>query len=228
MLQQWVVRGLTSAAILVTLAAPSAAASVLALDSTISVATGVQGGGTWGWEFIVSAPVVVDGLGFLDLGADGLGTSHQVGLWDGTSSALLASTTVTSGSTLVASADASGDWRFESVAPIVLGPGVYIIGAYYPVGPFGGTALDGGLASATVITTIPEVSFVTSRGSAGAFGIPGALGGTYAPGVFGPTFSVARSVTPVPEPGSLMLLGVGGLACAARRARDRSGRSKRG
>src|SRR4051812_33929566 len=80
-----------------------------------------------GWQFSVDAPITIDGLGLFDVNPAGLAESHQVGIWDN-SGTLLASTTVTSGSTFITSASNAGDWLFADIAPIVLVPGTYVTG----------------------------------------------------------------------------------------------------
>src|SRR5258708_4669822 len=105
-------------AIGVVLATASVAqASTLALDVT----TGGQdfSVGSFpnvGWQFSVHSPITVDGLGIFDFDPAGLGDSHQVGLWDNAGT-LLAQTTVTTGSTMISSVSAAGDWLFQSIAP---------------------------------------------------------------------------------------------------------------
>ena len=101
-------------------AATSASANPIALDVTSDTTAFSVGGFTnVGWQFSVNAPITIDGLGLFDFGGDGLSLSHQVGLWDN-SGTLLAQTTVTNGSTPVASLSNAGDWLFESITPIIL------------------------------------------------------------------------------------------------------------
>ena len=217
----WVTRGLTMAALVMITVAPGAA-STLALDSTRSISSSLEGNGTWGWQFTVLSPIVVDGLGVFDRDADGLATEHAVGLWRESSAALLVWTTVTTSSALVASTSAAGAWRVETVSPVTLTPGSYVIGAYYPAAP-SGLALDGGVRNAT-ISTMPEIAFGVARGSAGSFGMPGFLFNNYSPGVFGPNFTATRAVPPVPEPTTLTLLALVGLGALASRGRRRPSR----
>ena len=74
----------------------------LALDSTSGSNNAAGGHSTVGWSFSVLSSLDVDGLGFFDFESNGLLAPHQVGLWD-SGGTLLASATVTSGSTVVAS-----------------------------------------------------------------------------------------------------------------------------
>jgi hypothetical protein len=162
-----------------------------------------------GWQFSVSAPITIDGLGLFDVNPSGFGETHQVGLWDN-SGTLLASATVTSGSTLVNSVSNSGDWLFENIAPVLLAPGTYVTGAFFA------TSADSVMASAT-ITTIPQISFLASRASMeGAFAEPGVYG-LVEPGVFAANVRVQTAA--VPEPTTLALIGTGLVAVRARRRR---------
>src|SRR5437660_1734543 len=123
---RWVV----AAAMLLATATVSSA-STLGLDVTSD--TQVFAPGVFhniGWQFSVNAPITIDALGLFDVNPAGLAENHQVGIWDN-SGTLLAQTTVTNGSTLVASASNAGDWLFADIAPIVLLPGTYVTGAFF-------------------------------------------------------------------------------------------------
>ena len=158
-----------------------------------------------GWQFTVSSPILVNGLGVFDVGANGLSESHITGLWDN-GGTLLATTSVSSASTPVASASAAGDWLFNSIAPVLLAPGTYVVGAYYATGA------DFVMANAT-ITTAPQITFAASRASSN--GVPAEPGvyGLVEPGVFGPGIEI-QSVSSVPDHGStlaLLCMSVAGL-----------------
>ncbi len=162
----------------------TSSAGTIALDVTSD--TMVFATGTFnnvGWQFTVNAPILVDGLGVFDVGSNGLTESHQL------------------------SASNTGDWLFNSIAPVLLLPGTYVTGAFYA------TRADQVMANAT-ITTVPEVSFAASRASNDAgFAEPGVYG-LVQPGVFGPNFSIVTGVSSVPDEGNtfaLLMIGAAGL-----------------
>src|ERR1700739_3790758 len=73
---------------------------------------------TLGWEFTLSLPLTVTGLGYFD-GDDGLTDSHPVGIWD-SSGDLILEATVPSGLTNLVDS-----FEVVPITPVTLGPGTY-------------------------------------------------------------------------------------------------------
>lgn len=201
-------------AILFCCLAPQASAGVIALDLT---ATGTLfscanpgSGCTAGWTFYVNSPILVDALGFWDQDANGLANSHPVGLWT-SSGSLLASATVTSASTPVASAVSTGQWLFTSIAPTSLTTGDYVIGAFYSDGS---ADFAQGVASASTISLITFVNAVDGFG--GSLALPTGAYPGYNAGFFGPNLEIA---TPEPTGAVLLATGFGALILYSRRKR---------
>ena len=192
----------------------------LAIDFTGGSDIAAGGNATVGWSFTVLSSVDVDGLGFFDFESNGLLSSHQVGLWN-SSGTLLASATVTSGSTVVASTSLNGQWLFESIAPVTLNSGeTYTVGA--ELFPGGDRAF-----SQTLATLDSNVNFGIDdlvSPSAG-FAKPTLTGSLLGNGYFGPNFTYTSGGggggSAVPEPSSILLLGLGtafaGVGAARRR-----------
>ena len=84
------------------------------------------GGFSWtlGYEFIPAVDIEVTDLGFFDLGADGLGGTHEVALWDANGN-LISSTFVSTSDPIV------GFYRFSSISPVQLSGGnSYVVGSH--------------------------------------------------------------------------------------------------
>lgn len=193
---------------------PAAQAAVVGVDFSDGILFSVGTFNNVGWSFQVTSSVAVDGLGVFDEVPEGLVNPHTVGLWDA-SGHLLRQTTVTNAGAAQASASGLGHWLFEDVPLITLGAGSYVIGAFYA-----DSDLDSVPAFATDLTLAANILYLTSRASTGTgFAEPGVYGAAL-PGVFGPNFRIA-SITEVPEPASLALIGWGLAAAAAVRRRQR-------
>jgi len=122
--------------------------------------------------------------------SDGLRTSHAVGLWSN-AGVLLTSAFITNVSSPVASTSALGRWLFEDVAPVLLLPGDYLIGA-----SFFEDSLDRIVSSATV-TTISQVTYEGSRFGLG-FGPPSPMPGEA--GISAQRLAFCRWSLPNPAP----------------------------
>jgi hypothetical protein len=195
-------------------AVPAVASPVISpiVDFTGGIASFSSDGFTWGFEFSVPVALEVDGLGFWDEGADGLSVSHDVGLWD-VSSNLLAQVTVDNTANPFISSSSDGQWLFTFISPIVLPAGSYFVGAYFPDGS---DALRQGILSDFLnIFTFAGVTYLSperSPGSSGALSVPtlNQVSNGIPNGLFGPNLlALSPGPTPVPEPGSLLLIGVG-------------------
>ena len=188
----------------IALAAPVSALSFLAF--------GVSGNNavTVGWGFTVVSPIEVTDLGYYDIGGDGLTASHDVAIWTSGGTPLLTATVPAGvGATLV------DGFRYTPIAPSVLNPGDYIIGAYNPANTDGYVALAAGL------TVDPRI--IRRRGVFGDTG--GSLGFVTGdpgsdPSVYGPGFRIDA----VPEPSILLLLGASLAVAGYRRQRTPTNR----
>jgi len=198
-------RALCAASLLALGLACEPAQAGLVLDLTPGGGPAVCGGcgdvsgTTYGWGFSVKSPITVNGIGLWDANSDGFGgQQYQAGLWTG-AGALLAGATISDASTPVASAAADGRWMFESIAPVKLGAGDYLIGSVFhnsdPIAEILGPFITDPRISLTGGAQGPGPDGGFSAPTAG-FGIP----------IFGPTL---RTPTSVPEPETAPLLLVG-------------------
>ena len=196
----------------------SAKASTLGVDVASGFQAQVSGPMTIGWEFSVSASngIVVDGLAFWDAYGPGffLEQTFPVGLWEASTGTLLRDTIITSDSTLEPSLAVDGDWRVNSVSPLLLAPGLYRIGAFLP---FEGA--NPVIITEATLSTAPGVSVVRYlRHVSPTLAMPDIAPALPDRTFFGPTFTF----TLVPEPDALLLLIMGfavfGVAYAVRRA----------
>ena len=164
-----------------------------------------------GYRFTVNSNISVSSLGFYDSFGDGFNASHEVGIYS-TGGTLLASVTLASGSvhSLI------GDFRYGSLGSslsLLAGLDYYIVGT---------TLNDDWVFQASNIVTVPEVSYVASYFTSPS----GVAGGTiHFPNALASdreymtvNFLIEQGAA-IPEPGTLVLLGAGLLALAARRRR---------
>lgn len=168
-----------------------------------------------GWQFTVGPnPILISDLGFCDFGQDGLATVHQVGIWSQSDQALLATTTIPSGT----AAPLQGFFRYEPLgSSLLLSPGtVYVAGAFDPgldahvwdvfLPGFGGPEVNGFSVTSPILLGPPG----TARGApASSFVFPGftTIPNDTRSALMGPNFLF----TVVPEPSSLCL-AVGAVA----------------
>ena len=152
--------------------------------------------GTDGWEFVPNMDIKVTTLGYYDDGANGLLTSHPVGIFNTATQALITpSVAINSASTL------DGLFRFEPIAPVLLNAGQSYTVAGASVAPFDPLVFN---PSGRVFA--PELRFVGYRvGFGNSFAFPTQMqsNNLFASSNF--QFEPA----PVPVPASLLLFGSG-------------------
>ncbi|KPK47501.1 MAG: hypothetical protein AMK72_08370 [Planctomycetes bacterium SM23_25] len=187
-------------------------------------------GSTVGWSFTVETAIEVSSLGLYDSGLDGLSQPHLVGIWD-EGEQLLTSSEIPAGdgNPLV------GGYRYSPIQPILLTTGhTYVIGATVPLGVPSTVTVELGdpiVPDLYPFHNVEPGSVLTAsqiklaRASLASWGDAGPLG-SMGPGVLnfpdevvdgGYFFAPNFRFTPIPEPGSLVILAVGWVAALSRR-----------
>jgi MYXO-CTERM domain-containing protein len=201
--------------VLAALAGTASLASAQAVNgftggSQFGIFFGNSTGDVVGWQFTVNEDIFVTGLGVWNqdtqAGLEGLTSDHRVGIWDlGTGNLLVEGTAGPGGNVI-------GAWTYTSVADTTLSVGsTYVIGAMYSA-----TDGDSYISSASSVSMDPTINFGGGRSPlAGDLGfvLPETFGGATSLGRFGPNFTFR----PVPTPGAMAVLGLGGLVAARRR-----------
>ncbi len=167
--------------------------------------------GMYGWNFWLLEPVVVTGVGWYDVGRDGLLNSHEIGLWQGSLydyTGLVFSATVPAGTV----APLEGDWRkVDFNVSLTLKPGFYVVGGTFH-GP-GDDTVDYVSGFTGELTVDPRV--FTSPSDIHTIEPFFAVGGGFRPPdqgalLYGAEFGPTLFVEPVPEapPSTFIALGL--------------------
>lgn len=181
----------------------------------ISFTPGVIGGnedfaGTVGWDFRLERSLVVGSLGFYDAEDPGLLSSHEVGIFDATSRALLVRGTIPAGT----AAPLYNGFRWLPIPSVTLPAGSYVIAAVLP--GTGASSFDPFMALATDPVLIPGVVLngkaLSGAASPAALVFPDGDEDSFA-GFFGPNFAEV--------PGPLPLAGAATALAWSRRLRRR-------
>ena len=160
---------------------------------------------TMGWGLTLTQSVAITALDYYDPAGVSLISSHQVGIWDFNSQALLASATVPSG----APATRNGVYESIAIAPVVLGPGTYIVGA--STTRFEDKYIfTAGTSNVQPGVTVSSGSY-TGPAIGGPFGYPNQVV-FQASNLYLANFEIGSGVTTgTPEPSSLMMVAGAGL-----------------
>jgi hypothetical protein len=181
-----------------------------------------------GWQFTVTGPLSVSALGWFDLEQNGLARSHEVGIWNKATQALLGSVVVPSGTT----GFLEGFFRYATLGSnVALSSGTTYVIAGLDIGANGDghvwtPALSGfnnevnGFSSDSRVTVGPAGSAIGQF--AAVFQFPTASIGDSRTAAFGPNFLIAAptvTAIPLPPAAALFVFGLVGLGFAARRQR---------
>lgn len=176
-----------------------AEADTIAFSPTsLSLISGEPAGND-GLFFTPTTAIFVTSLGYVNCG---FSVGHPVGLYDVTTSTLLASTTITGSSIF------NSNFRYNLITPVTLTAGhqYAIVGTYTPgTGP--DTGYQAASAGAAALITYQGYKYDTHS----TLDLPTT---SYSSPIFGPNFQFV----PVPEPATFagFLLGLGFLACFQR------------
>jgi hypothetical protein len=175
----------------------SAAATPALAFNEVSGGSGLNQNQNVGWRFDVLSPVYVTGLGWYDENHNGLGISHEVGIWDANGT-LLTSIIVPSGTV----SRLNLQYRMADINPLLLAAGAgYIVGGL-------NSDQSGDQLAARAFTIDSRLAFnhATYSGFTSTFGEP-TLNSIGFAGFFGPMFEIDS----IPEPTSYGLVVFSGI-----------------
>ncbi len=157
---------------------------------------------TLGYSFTLSDTTTINALGYW---SGGDLSSHRVAIWD-MSGHMLTSGTVSGADPL------DGNYRYDSIAPLLLGAGSYVIGGEFFSGNFP--------INLTGVNNAANYGWTQDRYAGVGFTFPTSTsaGGYGQQGIALVNFSIAQTAA-VPEPATwaMMLVGFGAIGATTRR-----------
>lgn len=178
---------------------PIAPAAATVNPALFSFTPGVIGGnedfaGTIGWDFRLERSIQIGQLGYYDAEDPGLLTSHEVGIFDASSRALLVRGVIPAGT----AAPLHNGFRWLPVPSVTLPAGSYVIAAVLP--GTGASSFDPFVALASDPLLIPGVVLtgkaLSGASSPGTLVFPDTDGDGFA-GFFGPNFAEVPAPLPL-------------------------------
>jgi hypothetical protein len=180
---------------------------------------------TLGYQFQVMSggSITVDGIGLFDIDPDGLGSNHEVALWDIDENPLIDPVMLNGDTSSERSTSSLGSYIFVDLdVPLVLGEGVYVLGAsYLPRGSGPGQNRDLAVNMPVGIAPDPSVEGVVDY-LGGVWGIAAGVNVMFPafPGgdenYFGPALRISSTI-PEPLTVALLIIGIVALGCNRRR-----------